>query len=259
MVVFLMHVGTAALTSHARNSQDDGLLTGLLGGPLIAAAVLYISLVMSAASPSSDPMPPGWLVEAPMTLPNSGNPVTPLEALLLSRRYLVSQATFCATILLVHVSASWVTEARHRRKLVVPEGEVSSVPRKEGRRTYLYILFAVSITLWILCVRIALREAKLGIWQSAFVCAPRSWFAVLIMLTGWAVGFVGMSYFEVVASALFFQFSLYACVRVAHHGLTFGELALVAFGATVLFMELVNLTGAKVRTRSFKCYGIKLR
>lgn len=112
-------------------------------------------------------MPAGWLVESPMTLPNSAISVTPLEALLLSRRYLVSQATFCATILLVHVSASWVTEARHRRKLVVPEGEVSSVPRKEGRRTYLYILFTISVTLWILCVRIALKEAKLGIWQSA--------------------------------------------------------------------------------------------
>ena len=62
-----------------------------------------------------------------------------------------------------------------------------------------------------------------------------------------------MSYFEVVASALFFQFSLYACVRVAHHGFTFGELSLVAFGATVLFMELVNLTKAKVRARRFVC------
>ncbi len=153
-----------------RNSQDDGLLTGLLGGPLIAAAVLYISLAMYAANPLGDPIPPGWLVEAAMTLPNPANPVTALEALLLSRRYLVSQATFCATILLVHVSASWVTEARHRRKLVVPEGEISSVPRKDVLRTYLYILFAVSITLWILCVRIALKEAKLGIWQSASAC-----------------------------------------------------------------------------------------
>ncbi|EJF64580.1 hypothetical protein DICSQDRAFT_133331 [Dichomitus squalens LYAD-421 SS1] len=176
---------------------------------------------MTAADPSGNPMPSGWLVETPMTLPHSATVVTPLEALLLSRRYLVSQATFCATILLVHVCASWVTEARHRKKLVVPEGEVSSVPRKEGRRTYLYILFTVSVTLWILCVRIALKEAKLGIWQS-------------------------MSYFEVVASAMFFQFSLYICVRLAHRGFTFGELGLVAFGATVLFMELMNLTIAKL-------------
>ena len=60
------------------------------------------------------------------------------------------------------------------------------------------------------------------------------------------IGFPGMSYFEVVASAMFFQFSLYISVRLAHRGFTFGELGLVAFGATVLFMELVNLTIAKV-------------
>ncbi|KAH9945311.1 uncharacterized protein BXZ73DRAFT_38502 [Epithele typhae] len=176
---------------------------------------------MSSSTPPSDPVPPGWLLEPPMTLPNAEHPVTPLEALLRSRRYAVSQATFCATILLVHVIASWVTEARHRRKIVIPEGEVSSVPRKETRRTYLYALFSVSVTLWILCVRIAMKEAKLGIWQS-------------------------MSYHEVVASALFFQFSLYSCVRFAHRGFTFGECALVSFGATILFMELMNITLAKL-------------
>ncbi|KAI0711959.1 hypothetical protein C8T65DRAFT_574778 [Cerioporus squamosus] len=176
---------------------------------------------MSSTDPPGNPIPAGWRIEPPMTLPNSPNPMSALDALLLSRRYLVSQATFCATILIVHACASWVTEARHRRRLVVPEGEISSVPRKEGRRTYLYILFTISVTLWILCVRIALQEMKLGIWQS-------------------------MSYLEVVASATVFQFSLYVCVRLAHRGFTFGELGLVAFGATVLFMELLNLTSAKL-------------
>ena len=158
----------STLTGRPRNAQDDGILTGLLGGPLVAAAELYVSLTMSASTPPGDPVPPGWRIEPPMTLADSPKPTTPLEALLLSRRYLVSQATFCATILLVHVIASWITEARHRRKRVIPEGEVSSVPRKEGRRTYLYVLFAFSVTLWILCVRIALKELKLGIWQSAY-------------------------------------------------------------------------------------------
>ncbi|KAI0635743.1 hypothetical protein C8Q77DRAFT_1216322 [Trametes polyzona] len=200
---------------------DDGILTGLLGGPLISAALLYITLLLSSTDPPGDPLPSGWLVEPPMTLPQSANPLSPLQAVLRSRRYLVSQSTFCATLLLVHVCASWVTEARHRRKLVVPEGEVSSVPRKEGRRTYLYVLFTISVTLWILCVRIALEEMRLGIWQN-------------------------MTYFDVVTSATFFQFSLYICVRLAHRGFTFGEVSLVAFGATILFMELVNLTSAKL-------------
>ena len=56
-----------------------------------------------------------------------------------------------------------------------------------------------------------------------------------------------MSYLEVVASSIFFQFSLYVCARLAHRGFTFGELGLVAFGATVLFMESFNLTMVKVR------------
>lgn len=60
-----------------------------------------------------------------------------------------------------------------------------------------------------------------------------------------------LSYFEVVVISLFYQFALYAAIRLAHHGFTLGELGLVCFGATILFMEMVNLTIAKVR--DFKC------
>ena len=56
-----------------------------------------------------------------------------------------------------------------------------------------------------------------------------------------------MNYFEVVISSVMFQFSLYAGIRLAHRGFTFGELGLVCFGATVLFMESINLTIARVR------------
>ena len=59
--------------------------------------------------------------------------------------------------------------------------------------------------------------------------------------------FTGLSSFELVAAALFYQFSLYSAVRLAHHGLTLGELALVCFGATVLFVEMMNLTMSRVR------------
>ena len=52
---------------------------------------------------------------------------------------------------------------------------------------------------------------------------------------------------EVVAASLFYQFTLYIAVRLAHHGFTLGELSLVSFGATVLFMEMMNLTIARVR------------
>ena len=61
--------------------------------------------------------------------------------------------------------------------------------------------------------------------------------------------FVDLSNTEVVAASLFYQFSLYSAVRLAHHGFTLGELGLVSFGATALFMEMMNLTMARVRRR----------
>lgn len=147
-----------------RDSADDGILTGLLGGPLIVTALLYLTIQWARAS-EEVPLPLNWLIEGPKVVSNGDHPQTAIEALLLSRRSLVSLSTFCSTILIVHVCASRVTEARHRRKIKVPDGELSHVPRKEGRRTYLYVLFTVSVTLWILCVKIALGEFKLGIWQ----------------------------------------------------------------------------------------------
>ncbi|KAL6302467.1 hypothetical protein BKA93DRAFT_858087 [Sparassis latifolia] len=197
------------------------MITAVSIGPLVASALLYLSLQAASTSPPTDPLPPMWRIEPPKLLHHPEHPLSSLDALILSRRSVVSQATFCSTILFVHVCASWMTEARHRRKVQVPDGEVSSVPRRESLRTYLYTLFTCSVTLWILCVRIALSEMKLGIWQN-------------------------MTYLEVVVSSMFFQFSLYVSLRVAHHGLTLGELGLICFGATVLFMEMMNITIARI-------------
>lgn len=57
-----------------------------------------------------------------------------------------------------------------------------------------------------------------------------------------------MSYLEVVVASLFYQFTLYVAIRLAHRGFTVGELGILAFGGTVLFMELVNVTIARVRS-----------
>jgi dolichol kinase len=59
-----------------------------------------------------------------------------------------------------------------------------------------------------------------------------------------------LSYWEIASGSVFFQFSLYIAVRLAHRGFTLGELGLVVFGATALFIELVNLTIARVRIGS---------
>lgn len=56
-----------------------------------------------------------------------------------------------------------------------------------------------------------------------------------------------MSPSDIVIATLFYQFSLYVCVRLARRGFTLGELAVVCNAATSLFMETVNITRMKVR------------
>jgi dolichol kinase len=56
-----------------------------------------------------------------------------------------------------------------------------------------------------------------------------------------------MSPSDIVIATLFYQFSLYVCVRLARRGFTLGELGVVCHAATALFMEVVNLTRMKVR------------
>jgi len=55
------------------------------------------------------------------------------------------------------------------------------------------------------------------------------------------------TYSDLVISTLFFQFSLYVCVRLARRGFTLGELGIICHAGTGLFMEVVNLTRTKVR------------
>lgn len=56
-----------------------------------------------------------------------------------------------------------------------------------------------------------------------------------------------MSPSDIVIATLFYQFSLYVCVRLARRGFTLGELAVVCNAATALFMETTNMTRMKVR------------
>jgi hypothetical protein len=59
-----------------------------------------------------------------------------------------------------------------------------------------------------------------------------------------------LTHFEAIVAALFFQFTLYIGLRLAHRGFTLGELGLVCFGGTVLCLETLNLTIARVRGHS---------
>jgi hypothetical protein len=55
-----------------------------------------------------------------------------------------------------------------------------------------------------------------------------------------------LSYFDVGLVSLFYQFAVYVMIRLSHGGFTLGEVGLVALGSTVLFMDAVNMTVAKV-------------
>ena len=73
-----------------RDSADDGILTGLLGGPFIAAAMLYLSM-RTVTDPASNRLPHEWLIEAPKVLPDKQPFIDAAYALLVSRRNLVSR------------------------------------------------------------------------------------------------------------------------------------------------------------------------
>lgn len=58
-----------------------------------------------------------------------------------------------------------------------------------------------------------------------------------------------MSFIELLLCSLFYQVALYLAIRLAHQGFTLGELGVVIFGASVLFMEGFNITVARVSLR----------
>lgn len=55
-----------------------------------------------------------------------------------------------------------------------------------------------------------------------------------------------MTPFEAVVASVFYPFTLYGGLRLAHRGFTVGELGLVCFGGTAICMEFLHLTQAKV-------------
>lgn len=148
----------------SRNSSDDGILSGLLIGPLIASAELHTAL--KSVSTRRPLLPPEWRVDS-IIFPLSDPKLTQAEALVISRRALVDLATICSTILLVHVCASWWKEARVRKD-GLPETERASVPRSEMRRLKLYVLFCLVVSLVVVRMRTGFREMGWGIWQSPF-------------------------------------------------------------------------------------------
>ncbi|KAL1751483.1 hypothetical protein FB107DRAFT_221964 [Schizophyllum commune] len=206
-----------------RDSLDDGVLTGLLFGPLIATSLLYISL-RSASNPATaaNPLPAAWRIEPPATLGNGLDAYSVSEAILMSRLSVVDLATLCSFIHLLHVCGSWWLESRFTvGGTPSPDGERRSVPRSEGRRGWYYVLFTVATTLLAFVLRVAFPYFGCGIWQN-------------------------LNILEAVVAALFYQFAQYVVIRLAHRGFTLGETGVVCFGGTSLLMELLNVTIARI-------------
>ena len=183
-------------------------------------------------------LPAGWLIEAPLTLENSHTRLSASQAILLSRYSLVDLSTFCSTILLFHVCVSWWIEEKCRKDGSKPEGERASVPRSGGQRFWYYTIFALTTSAVIIGLKITLKVYGFNLWNC------KLHFSTILNLT---LTITDMNVFETVIASLFFQFTLYIGLRLAHRGFTLGELGLVCFGGTALCLEFLNLTIARVR------------
>jgi len=146
-----------------RESSDDGILTGLLLGPLIASSLLLSSL--KQMSGGATVLPAGWLIETPVALENSHTRMSPSQAILLSRYSLVDLSTLCSTILLFHVCASWWVEKKCRKDGNKPEGERASVPRSAGIRFWYYIIFTLTTSAVIVGLKITLNIYQINLWN----------------------------------------------------------------------------------------------
>jgi hypothetical protein len=149
-----------------RTSSDDGLINGLILGPLITSALYYVALKFDK-HPAGTLQQPLWHIEAPWRLGNETS-LTALQALVLSRRNAVDLSTLCSTTLLIHVYSSHWFEWRHRRHHKVSEGERGSVPRSEARKGWLYVFFTFLVCSILLGLRFALDCAQVGLWRCEF-------------------------------------------------------------------------------------------
>ena len=155
-----MHVLSVNSFSCTRESSDDGIATGLLMGPFIASAALISSL---RAHDLWEVLPPSnWLIEPPFVLHKM---TSAMQALTLSRHSLLNLATYCSTILLLNVTASWWLEGKYAEAANTADGERASVPRGEGRRFSMYALFTLAISVFMVCLKAFLEYSGLGIWR----------------------------------------------------------------------------------------------
>ncbi|KIR59719.1 dolichol kinase [Cryptococcus bacillisporus CA1873] len=249
-----------------RECPDDGIFYSLLLGPLVAAALLHSALSQLSSNPSS-PVAKGWNIESPLVLPSTPirrgasisdaeptDTIRALSALATSRRNLVQLFTLCSFVLLVHVTRSLHLEITQFRinyppNSTSPDAEVTKLHslqaqqanigaywlrKGEWKRTRSVVGFSFLVTGVCLLVKAVTAKVGRGVWSD-------------------------MSPSDIVIATLFYQFSIYVCVRLARRGVTLGELAAVCNAATAMVMETTNLTRMKIsifRTPYIKTYRL---
>ena len=228
-----------------RQCLDDGVLFALLLAPLVASAMLHAALTQLASFPEMATHP-GWAIEPPLVLlstpmryiRNIIPQAIPTEAMLavsalaISRRNLVQLFTLCSFVLLVQLGWSLRLEKKLAQQSHADETTRSTsttsattmywVRKGEWRRNVSVVMMAFSISGGCLIVKGFTAFIGHGVWSD-------------------------MSPSDIIIATLFYQFSLYVCVRLARRGFTLGELAVVCCAATAMFMESVNLTRMKIR------------
>ncbi|WWC89718.1 uncharacterized protein L201_004643 [Kwoniella dendrophila CBS 6074] len=251
-----------------RESLDDGIFFALLLGPLVASAMLHAALTQLSSNPES-PLPGDWSIEFPLVLPSTpvkrppgdfhiqmipSDTVKALSALATSRRNLVQLFTLCGFVLLVHLARSLHLEIKQNKQSNYsnipssPQPSSASLERESSEQSSRFAAqqqhqSSISGTYWL----------KLGEWKRTKSVVGFSFLVtgccVIVKIVTAIIGrgvWSDMSPSDIIIATLFYQFSLYVCVRLARRGFTLGELGVVCTAATALFMEVVNLTRMKI-------------
>ncbi|CAE6382030.1 unnamed protein product [Rhizoctonia solani] len=171
---------------------------------LLGPLVVASALFAAKYITASLPMTANWHMEEPLPLQEQPHH---RESLVSSRRAFLQCTSLNTLVLLAHMYA-----ANSRRNWPRPE----TVPHG-GRRVLLFVAFAVFLTVASCVVYEIAPVVELGLWNE-------------------------ISRLDVICSTLFFQVASYVSVRLARRALTLGELALIAHGATALFLETFNIS-----------------
>lgn len=185
-----------------RECPDDGAVTGLLFGPLISGSLLLTTLRQRKRGNIASALPDGWLVETPLILPSTTPAVdranAALEALMKSRRSMLSLSTVVTLVLLLQLLLSRRAEMALilKRESAVPSLAVSGVkaskghygrgkdaerdkererwwvPRNEWTRTIRVVGLAFAATIVLGSLKAAFGYWNSPLWRGASRCPP---------------------------------------------------------------------------------------